>query len=85
MAFEVKVTRQFQITIPKALRKKYMIEEGDSVIYVDLGDHIAMLPVSKHPLDELKNLQIDVKESVHEMRREALKTAQRIVDKKFKR
>ena len=37
MAFEVKVTRQFQITIPKALRKKYMIDEGDSVIYVDLG------------------------------------------------
>ena len=46
MAYEVKVTRQCQTTIPKAIRKKYMIDEGDSVIYVDLGDHIAMLPVS---------------------------------------
>ena len=85
MAYEVKVTRQCQTTIPKAIREKYKIDEGDSVIYVDLGDHIAVLPVYKHPLEELKNLQIDVKESVHEMRTEALETAQRIVDKKFKR
>ena len=61
MAFEVKVTRQFQTTIPKAIRKKYMIDEGDSVIYVDLGDHIAMLPVPKHPLEELKNYKLTLK------------------------
>ncbi len=85
MAYEVKVTRQCQTTIPKAIRKKYNIDEGDSVIYIDLGDHIAMLPVPRHPLEELKKIQIDVKDSVHEMKTEALETAQKLVDRKLKR
>ena len=85
MSYEVKVTRQCQTTIPKAIRKEQKIDEGDSVIYIDLGDHVAMLPVTKHPLEDLKDLQIDATESVNEMRAEALKTAQRLVDKKLKR
>lgn len=85
MAYEVKVTRQCQTTIPKAIRKKYGIDEGDSIIYVDLGDHVAMVPVSKHPIKELKDFKIDAEESVHEMRMEALETAQRLVDRKLKR
>lgn len=84
MAYEVKVTRQCQTTIPLEIRKKYKIDEGDSVIYVDLGDHIAILPVTKNALKDLKNLKIDTKQSVSEMRKEALETAQRLVDKKFK-
>jgi AbrB family looped-hinge helix DNA binding protein len=84
MSYEVKVTRQCQTTIPNAIRKKYKIDEGDSIIYVDLGDHIAIVPVSKQPLKDLKNFKIDDKQSVSEMRAEALKTAQRLVDKKLK-
>ena len=85
MAYEVKVTRQCQTTIPSAIRKKYKIDEGDSVIYVDLGDHVVMLPVPKNPVKELLDLRIDVKESVQDMRKEALETAQRLVEKKLKR
>ena len=84
MAYEVKVTRQCQTTIPRDIRKKYKIDEGDSIIFVDLGDHIAIVPVSKNPLNDLKNLKVDVKDSVSEMRKEALHTAQRLVDKKLK-
>jgi bifunctional DNA-binding transcriptional regulator/antitoxin component of YhaV-PrlF toxin-antitoxin module/predicted nucleic acid-binding protein len=84
MAYEVKVTRQCQTTIPLEIRRKYKIDEGDSVIYVDLGDHVAMLPVPKHSVKELLDLQIDVKEPVEDMRKEALQTAQRLVEKKFK-
>ena len=84
MAYEVKVTRQCQTTIPSAIRKKYRIDEGDSIIYIDLGDHIAIVPVSKHPLKDLKNFKIDADQSVSEMRTEALQTAQRLVDKKLK-
>jgi len=83
MAYEVKVTRQCQTTIPSAIRKKYKIDEGDSIIYVDLGDHIAIVPVSKNPLSDLKKLKVDIKESVSEMRKEALRTAQRLVEKKL--
>ncbi len=84
-AYEVKVTRQCQTTIPKAIRKKYMICEGDKILYVDLGDHVAIVPVSKHPVKDLEGLKIDVEESVLEMRKEALETAQRLVDKKLRR
>jgi AbrB family looped-hinge helix DNA binding protein len=85
MAYEVKVTRQCQATIPKEIRKKYGISEGDKIIYVDLGDHVAIIPVSKHPLKDLERLKIKTEESVPEMKKEALETAQRLVDKKFKR
>jgi len=84
MAYEVKVTRQCQTTIPRAIRKKYKIDEGDSIIYVDLGDHIAIVPVPKHPIKDLKDFKIDVKQSVSEMRTEALQTAQRLADRKIK-
>jgi AbrB family looped-hinge helix DNA binding protein len=84
MAYEVKVTRQCQTTIPRAIRKKYKIDEGDSIIYVDLGDHIAIVPVSKHPVKDLKDFKIDAKQSVSEMRTEALQTAQRLADRKLK-
>jgi len=84
MAYEVKVTRQGQTTIPKPLREKYAIYEGDTITYVDLGDHIAVLPVPKHPLKVLAGIRIDVKEPVNEMRRESLEAAQRLVNKKLK-
>lgn len=84
MAYEVKVTRQCQTTIPLEIRKKYNIDEGDSVIYVDLGDHIAIMPVSRNPLKDLKDLKIDTNQSISEIRKEALQTAQRLVDKKLK-
>jgi AbrB family looped-hinge helix DNA binding protein len=84
MAYEVKVTRQCQTTIPLEIRKKYKIDEGDSVIYVDLGDHIAIVPVAKNALKALKDMKIDTKQSVSEIQEEALQTAQRLVDKKFK-
>jgi AbrB family looped-hinge helix DNA binding protein len=79
MVYEVKITRQGQTTIPKPLREKYAIDEGDKIIYVDLGDHIAILPVPKHPIKVLEGLKIEAKEPTYEMKREAFKTAQRLV------
>ncbi|MFQ5711165.1 MAG: AbrB/MazE/SpoVT family DNA-binding domain-containing protein [Candidatus Geothermarchaeales archaeon] len=83
MAYEVKVTRQGQTTIPKPLREKYLIDEGDKVIYIDVGDHMAVLPVPKHPLKALEGLRLEAEGSVYEMRKKALETAQRLVDEKF--
>ena len=85
MSYEVKVTRQCQTTIPRAIRKKYGIDEGDSVIYIDLGDHIAIVPVSKHPIKALKDLKIDVKESVSEMRQRSSADSSEACGQKIKR
>lgn len=85
LSYETKVTRQGQTTIPKPLRDKYGIQEGDEVIYIDLGDHMAVIPVPKHPLKVLEGLKVDVEESVHEMRKEARETAKRLVEEKLNR
>jgi len=85
LSYETKVTRQGQTTIPKPLRDRYGIHEGDEVTYIDLGDHIAMIPVPKHPLETLKQLEIDITESVHEMRDEARETARRLAEEKHGR
>jgi AbrB family looped-hinge helix DNA binding protein len=83
MAYEVKVTRQGQTTLPKPIRDKYSIEEGDRVVYIDLGDRVVMLPVPKDPLKSLQSMRIDVKESVSEMKKEALETARKLVEEKL--
>lgn len=85
MAYESRVTRQGQTTIPKDLRDKYQIKEGDKIIYVDVGDHMAVLPVPKEPLKVLEGLKLDVRESVYKMRKEALGAAQKLVEKKHGR
>jgi AbrB family looped-hinge helix DNA binding protein len=85
LAYEVKVTRQGQTTIPKELRDKYGIEEGDTVLYIDVGDHMTILPVPRDPLKILEGLRIEEKGSVYEIRREALKTARKLVEEKLGR
>ena len=85
MSYETKVTRQGQTTIPKPIRDRYGIQEGDEVIYIDLGDHIAIIPVPKHPLKTLEALNVDTEESVHEMREKARETAKRLVEEKHGR
>ena len=82
MSYETKVTRQGQTTIPKPIRDRYGIQEGDEVIYIDLGDHIAVIPVPKHPLKTLGALNVDAEEPVHEMKEEARMTARRLAEEK---
>jgi len=85
LSYETKVTRQGQTTIPKPIRDRYGIQEGDEVIYIDLGDHIAVIPVPKHPLKALEALNVDTEESVHEMREAARETAKRLMEEKHGR
>ena len=72
-----KVTRQGQTTIPKTIREKYGIEEGDEVTYIDLGDHIVLLPKPRDPLEALKRLCIDEEMTTHEVKELALETAKK--------
>ncbi len=78
--YETKVTRQGQATIPKPIRDKYGIEEGDEITYIDMGDHIEVVPKIKNPLEVLRNIAISEDRTAREVRREALDTASRIVE-----
>lgn len=70
MAYEVKVTRQGQTTIPKELMDKYRIREGDRVLYIDVGGHMLMLPLPRDALKELQALRIRDRRTVAEIRKE---------------
>ena len=59
MAFLVKITRKYQITIPKEIREKLNLRVGD-LLKVELEDgKIVLRPLikrEKDPLEEMLNL-----------------------------
>jgi AbrB family looped-hinge helix DNA binding protein len=75
--YESRITRQGQTTIPKDLREKYGLEEGDEVTYIDLGGQIILLPKPKDPIEALKRIRVESEKSVEEIKREALESATR--------
>jgi AbrB family looped-hinge helix DNA binding protein len=77
-----KVTRQGQTTIPKDIREKYGIEEGDEVMYIDMGDHIVMLPKPKDPIEALKSLRVEEEKTPHEVKELALEVSRREVERR---
>jgi AbrB family looped-hinge helix DNA binding protein len=81
MLYESKITRQGQTTIPKDLRDKYGLGEGDEVTYIDLGDQIILLPRPKDPIEALKRIQVDTGKTVAEIKAEALEAAVRDASK----
>ncbi len=40
------------VVIPQELRERYRLKKGDKVHFVDYGDVVAIVPVSKEPLKE---------------------------------
>jgi len=85
MAYEVKVTRQGQTTIPKELRERYDIKEGDKVLYIDVGGYMVVLPLPKDPLKELETLKIRDRRIIAEIRREIYKSALKHSEERRKR
>ena len=77
MYYESRITRQGQTTIPKDLREKYVLEEGDEVTYIDLGDRIILLPKPRDPIEALKKISVDTDKSVKAIKQEALEAAVR--------
>jgi len=75
--YESRITRQGQTTIPKDLREKYGLEEGDEITYIDLGDRIILLPKPRDPIEALKKMSVDTDKSVKAIKQEALEAAVR--------
>ena len=67
---ESKTTSKYQITIPKKIRKRYQIKEGDEVMFLPFGDRIILEKKRKVKLAEELPLKIEVAKvgDVHEWR-----------------
>ena len=48
------VTKRGQTVIPAAIRKRYHIEEGDSLVWLDDGATIRVVPVARDSIQALR-------------------------------
>jgi AbrB family looped-hinge helix DNA binding protein len=53
-AMQTAVTKRGQTVIPAAIRKRYHIEEGDSLVWLDDGATIRVVPVARDPIQALR-------------------------------
>jgi AbrB family looped-hinge helix DNA binding protein len=48
------VTKRGQTVIPAAIRKRYHIQEGDYLVWLDDGETIRVVPVAQDPIRALR-------------------------------
>ncbi len=48
------VTKRGQTVIPAPIRKRYQIHEGDSLVWIDDGETIRVIPVAQDPIRALR-------------------------------
>ena len=51
---ETKITRRWQTVVPADIRQRYQIKEGDTLVWLDDGQSIRVVPVSADPLKALR-------------------------------
>ncbi len=51
---DIVVTKRGQAVIPAALRKKYKIQAGDSIVWIDDGELIKVISVPADPINALR-------------------------------
>lgn len=51
---QTSVTKRGQTVIPAAIRKRYHIEDGDQLVWLDDGQAITVVPVPRDPIRALR-------------------------------
>jgi AbrB family looped-hinge helix DNA binding protein len=62
----IRVSSKGQIVLPAAIRKKYDVTPGAEWVLIDMGDHVALVPRSKDPINEVRGM-IKGREGVSEV------------------
>ena len=47
-----KLSAKGWVVIPQDIRKRYRLKKGDKVHFIDYGHVVAIVPVSKNPIEE---------------------------------
>lgn len=53
---KTQVTRRGQTVVPAPIRKRHHIEEGDSLVWLDEGDTIRVIPIAGDPIRALRGI-----------------------------
>lgn len=51
---QTSVTKRGQTVIPAAIRRRYQIEEGDYLMWLDDGTGIRVIPIARDPIRALR-------------------------------
>ncbi len=62
-----KITNRGMVSIPAALRKKYNIQDGDRVVFIEEEDGLKMHVIQ--PLEDLRKNSFTTEEMLEEMRK----------------
>lgn len=58
-----KITRNFQVTLPKDIREMRKLREGDKVLFVVEGAHIDLVKLDKNIVRETAGIWSELKET----------------------
>jgi AbrB family looped-hinge helix DNA binding protein len=63
-----RVRHRGQITLPRAIRKRLDLEEGDHIVFLERGDEILLLPLTKTLLDLRGSVPVSGVQDLSEVR-----------------
>ncbi len=69
-----KLSTRGRVTIPKEIREKLQLEQGDRVAFVQIGDDVYMQPVKDTLLDKMGSVPVDGAQDFDEVREETKKS-----------
>ncbi len=50
------LSKRGQTVVPAAIRKRYHIQEGDSLVWIDDGETLKVIPIPSDPVRALKGI-----------------------------
>jgi AbrB family looped-hinge helix DNA binding protein len=63
-----RVRHRGQITLPRAIRKRLDLEKGDHIVFLERGDEILLLPLTKTLLDLRGSVPVSGVQDLSEVR-----------------
>ena len=75
-----KVGRRGQVTLPRAIRRRLNLQEGDRVAYVSRGEEVVLLPLTRTLLDLRGSVPVSEPEDFDAIRRQVVEEHARKVD-----
>ena len=67
-----RVRHRGQITLPRAIRRRLDLQEGDQIAFLERGDEIVLLPLTKTLLDLRGSVPVSGIQDFNQIRRKAI-------------
>jgi AbrB family looped-hinge helix DNA binding protein len=74
------VGRRGQVTLPRAIRRRLNLQEGDRVAYVSRGEEVVLLPLTRTLLDLRGSVPLSEPQDFDAIRRKVVEEHARKVD-----